>query len=237
MAIWKNLGNGRFLDETDFLIIHPGNVVTAIAVRDLDAEGDIDLVTGPSEATGGIADRIWINDGGGVFTPWIDLPLILTNTSGLAITDFNGDGLVDLLMLKDEWGHSIQWALDRLSLGMSSGRFALDIAFSSAAWNETLAASTFARSSEVDLDGDVDPFVTRYDSGGNGGSPGASNVLLIYDGLGHFTIESPRRPGPRRRKDNAADSAFERRYGSHPQPLYSDGLCPSRVISSDVCDG
>jgi len=208
LQVWMNDGLGRFQDESVARLSHPGNVLADIELGDLDGDGDLDLVAATAEALAGFPDRIWLNDGTGVFSSWIDLPAAQVNSSGIALADLDGDGFMDIVISTGQWGHSTVGAADRLYMGHPSGSYVVDNAFLTAPWNESQTASTSVSAADVDLDGDVDLFVTKYDTGVGVGSAGAFNVLLLNDGSGRFSDVSSQMFLPRRRKDNSASGVF-----------------------------
>jgi hypothetical protein len=80
-ALWENDGRGVFRRTGQ--AFNPG---TRIVAGDLDRDGDVDLVIGPS---------IWINTGKGRFAQVQTLPLAIT--TALHLVDVDGDGDLDLL--------------------------------------------------------------------------------------------------------------------------------------------
>ena len=62
-----------------------------LAVGDVDADGDLDLVSGSDIST------IWLNDGHAAFTALAQLGLNDTYRTGMELVDFDADGLPDLL--------------------------------------------------------------------------------------------------------------------------------------------
>lgn len=208
VEVWINNGAGRFVDDTAARIFHPGNRVSALLVGDVDLDGDLDFVTGTADSLGGFGDRIWLNDGTGGFTIFVDIPTGGVNTGGVAMGDYNGDGFVDLVFAVGQGGHGTTGGVDRLYFGDPFGNFTSSAAFAQSAWNETITASTSVSSGDVDGDGDLDLFITKYDGASATGSPGAYNVILLNDGVGHFTDASATRLLPARRKDNSSDATL-----------------------------
>lgn len=236
VEVWINDGLGRFSDETGLRILHPGHVVSALAIGDIDGDGDADVIVGSGASAAGFADRIWINNGAGRFGSWIDLPLLGVNTSGIVLGDFNSDGWVDIVFAVGEGGHSTQGAPDRLFLGDPLGHFTLDQSFAAAQWNESVTASTSVEAGDVDADGDLDLFFTKYDALAVGGSPGGQNVLLLNDGNGSFADVSESHLLPLRRKDNSSDCTLSDLDGDGDLDLVVSNslLSVSGALSADV---
>ena len=92
-----NDGNGLFVDATAGRLVTPANNdAHAIALADLDGDGDLDLVVGNEDFVG---NRVYLNNGVGVFTDVTAtaLPPTIFDTKNLVLADFDGDGDVDLL--------------------------------------------------------------------------------------------------------------------------------------------
>ncbi len=95
--LWKNLGNGKFKNITEYAgIALPGRVSVAAAFADIDNDGDQDLFI--TTVRGGNA--LFENDGHGHFKDisheaGVDL---VAHSSGAMFFDFDNDGLVDLLV-------------------------------------------------------------------------------------------------------------------------------------------
>ncbi len=95
--LWKNLGGGRFTNITKQAgVALADRVSVAAAFGDLDNDGDQDLVV--TTVRGG--NVLFENDGHGRFTDiskkaGIDLA---AHSSGIVLVDYDGDGLLDLLV-------------------------------------------------------------------------------------------------------------------------------------------
>jgi tetratricopeptide (TPR) repeat protein len=100
VALYKNLGGGKFADVTHTAGIAPRNHPSALTFVDYDHDGDLDLlVTGSASRTGAANNVLWRNNGDGTFTEWT-APTGLGGAqpaSGVELSDINNDRAVDLL--------------------------------------------------------------------------------------------------------------------------------------------
>ena len=89
--------NSRFLDELGKPVSLPPDWGVAATFRDMDADGDPDLYVCNDFWT---PDRIWINDGAGVFRPIDKLAIRRTSafSMGVDFGDINRDGHVDFMV-------------------------------------------------------------------------------------------------------------------------------------------
>ncbi len=89
-----NEGTGRFEDVTDSHLPSASDGVDALAVGDLDADGDLDFVSGSKTR----APRMYLNDGTGHFTLGDAGALASARASSISLEDLNGDGNLDLVL-------------------------------------------------------------------------------------------------------------------------------------------
>jgi hypothetical protein len=192
VRIWRNDGTGAFVDETAARIAWPGDAVATLRAADLDADGDFDLLTG-----GGHDDflsppnRLWLNDGTGVFSIAPGFPPGEGLATQFEVADVNADGLPDVFVANGSEGHlSVPGGADAFLGNIGGGQFVEVASFATAPWNDPDTQTTGVRAGDVDLDGDLDLFLCKADTGGVDGTPGQPNLLLLNDGSGTFSDAS-----------------------------------------------
>jgi hypothetical protein len=166
----SNDGAGRFHDATQARLPASFDNTRALALGDVDGDGDLDLITGNRGWVGvGQQNRLHLNDGTGTFTDATAgrMPVDFDKTSSVALGDVDGDGDPDLVI-----GNS--WQQNRLYLNDGTGSFTDATAARMPMDSEN---TTSVALGDVDGDGDLDLVI------GNGGQ----NRLYLNDGSGTFT--------------------------------------------------
>jgi hypothetical protein len=205
--LWINDGDGFFTDETAARLTWPGDAPSTVVAGDIDRDNDIDLITG-----GGYddffspPDRLWINDGFGVFTADASFPEGEGLASQIELADVERDGDVDLLIANGTETHLVAaGGTCTLLLNDGNGGFTADTAFQTATWNDPDFQMTGIRAGDVDGDGFLDVYVTRADTTSADGTAGQPNVLLHNNGDGSFSDVSVAKMTPQR-SDNSQDA-------------------------------
>jgi len=142
-----NDGFGVFTDVTATHLPPSVGLARALALEDVDADGDLDALVGIQN----LQNRLLLNDGTGAFTDGTaspGLPPLISATFAVALGDWNGDGALDAFAAE---GSVIQQ--DRLYLNLGTGAFS-DV---SATNLPPLILDTRAvASGDMDGDGDCD---------------------------------------------------------------------------------
>ena len=169
--LWNNNGDGGFTDIADragVACIDGGSVL--VLPGDLDGDRDLDLVVlrqdGPA--------RVFLNELLGRYIEAEAEEPGIRGEWGGALQDFNGDGLLDLVVLGGQVPEL------KLFLGDGRGGFKPDGAFSGAA--KAMASRGPLKSfrvSDIDLDGDLDIV-----------GCGSSLHFLLNDGRGRFVVRA-----------------------------------------------
>jgi hypothetical protein len=101
IAIFHNLGHGKFADTTSAIGIRSLNHPAGLTFVDFDHDGDLDLfITGSASGTGTGANVLWRNNGNSTFTEWTS-PTGLADSAESAsaiLSDINNDRAVDLVV-------------------------------------------------------------------------------------------------------------------------------------------
>ena len=99
---WVNDGTGLFSEVEQNLPHSPGDTA---ALGDIDGDGDVDVYLAVG-TTGQAEDRIWINDGMGIFSD-CERDLSTGFSSGVGLGDLDGDGDLDLFIAHGQLGLSV----------------------------------------------------------------------------------------------------------------------------------
>ncbi len=157
------------------------------ALADLDTDGDLDLlvVSGSNEFEEGDAllkDRLYLNDGKGIFSKANDKTLhaFLTNGQCLEIFDVDGDKDLDIFIGGRLVGGEYAVPANSKLLINQSGTFT-DQTKQLAPFMDAFGMVTDALADDVDKDGDLDLLVV-----GEWMQPS----LLLNDGKGHLTLQN-----------------------------------------------
>ncbi|HET6201351.1 MAG TPA: FG-GAP-like repeat-containing protein [Planctomycetota bacterium] len=165
--LYLNGGTGVLADVTATSLPALMNATRAVALGDVDGDGDLDAFVGHGGFIPASQNRLYVNGGTGVFTDVTatNLPALLDETRAVALADVDGDGDLDVFV-----GNYMQQS--RLYLDAGTGAFT-DVTATSlpAVLDNTFAVAL----GDVDGDGDLDAFV------GNGGTAWAQN--RIYTNL------------------------------------------------------
>ncbi len=173
--LYRNDGTGVFTDATLGRIPSDGDQTSAVALHDIDGDGDLDLVIGNRGTAPGQQNRLYRNDGTGTFinVTASQLPAVADATSALAFGDVDGDGDADLVVANGHDSSSFFTNLqDRLLLNDGAGVF-LDAAAARVPATQT---SLFAIA-HGDFDGDGDEDLI-------GAGPAGPATLFRNDGKG-----------------------------------------------------
>ncbi len=174
-----NDGVGVFTDATSGLPVDT-DMTCAVLLADLDGDLHLDLLVGNGYG-GGIQNRLYFNDGNGVFVDATatNMPADFAGTEDIAVADVDADGDLDVFLANDNEALGQQNFLylnDGAGVLTDVTAAQMPVAF---AKSETIAVG--------DVDGDADCDVVFVNDG-------AQNALHLNDGFGVFSEASGNLP-------------------------------------------
>lgn len=181
----RNEDHGRFADVTMSQLPLDRWPTSAVALGDVDGDGDLDLVLGNfGLGLAGVASRLYQNDGRGRFldvtatrmpVPAPRCPTSQTSdvVRAMALVDVDGDHDLDMVL--------VTWCQDLIYLNDGSGFF---VDATQGAMPQESSPGTAVAVADFDRDGDPDLLIGALR---DDGAPGGSLRLLHNDGMGRFT--------------------------------------------------
>lgn len=166
---YQNRGNGTFVDMTAAARLSHRGSSRAAASADFDGDGDLDIYL----VNDGQANVLFLNQGDGTFETAPERVGLTDRGNGrnVAVADFDGNGSVDIYLVKDQEANV-------LYLNQGDGTFSQSSVETGAADTGRGRAATV---SDFDQDGDVDLFVVNL---------AEANRLYLNRGNGTFDSES-----------------------------------------------
>jgi hypothetical protein len=148
---WQNDGAGNFVDATAGRMPPLLDRCSAMAVFDLERDGDLDVFLAVISSTSTVEDRLLVNDGTGHFTnePWRMPPSGSGYTDFVRAADLDGDGDTDLVLQRSS-----------LRIWLADGAGALVEA--SSQWNPFGYSAGDFVVADFDGDGRIDVLRTGY---------------------------------------------------------------------------
>ncbi len=193
--IYLNNGRGQFVDATAASLPVGAQRTTAVAIGDVDGDGDNDIVCGNSRYLGAGAptqqNRLYINDGSGVFADVTatQLPADSDDTLSIVLGDLDGDGDLDIVCGNSDLNGAGTDNQNRVYRNDGAGSF-VDVTTAAIPLNaqDTVAVAL----ADVDGNGALDIVCGNSDFSGSTAAQ-RQNRLYLNDGSGSFTDETATR--------------------------------------------
>jgi hypothetical protein len=153
-TVWLNDGAGNFSAHPTSPSFNAGTDSSAVALGDLDGDGDLDAVIANYDSGAGVTvENVWLNDGNGAFSAHLIRPSFGAGSESGAIRlgDLDGDGDLDAVVAN----HSSQ--AETVWLNDGSGNFSAH----PTAPSFEAGSSYGAALGDLDGDGDLDVLVAN----------------------------------------------------------------------------
>ncbi|MGB0385858.1 MAG: FG-GAP repeat domain-containing protein [Ardenticatenaceae bacterium] len=189
--LWLNDGRGHFSDSGQDL---GGDISLAVALGDLDGDGDLDAFVGNGQicvealpipptspisvCLGARPNKVWLNDGVGTFHD-TDQELGDLSSWKVALGDLDGDGDLDAFVANGQSDDNEQIVPQPNQVWLNNGQGAF--VEEQSMGNSLTRAVALA---DLDQDGDLDAFVSNAND-----SNQPDNQLWLNDGAAHFTYD------------------------------------------------
>ncbi len=170
--LFKNLGDGKFLDITDKASVGGKDFSYSATMADYDNDGFLDIYVanyGP-----GAKNILYKNNGDSTFTDVTDSASVGDKSWswGAVFADVNNDGNVDLYVIN---GRDLGGQPNKLYVNNGDGTFTEKAKLAGVADASWGLGASFA---DIDNDGDLDLFVSNYVG---------TNKMYLNDGTGNFS--------------------------------------------------
>lgn len=171
-VLYRNLGDGVFAEALNTGIVDSRWSNAAFA--DVDGDGDNDFVLSGANTAGVPHTYIYLNDGTGTFAQQAPGPIAQVRSGSVLLTDFNGDGLPELVLLGS---NSNNQNITHLYSNTGNGNFVLNPSnFLNFGGDSDIAAE------DIDGDGDLDLVMTA-----------SSSRIYLNNGNSQFSL-APQQP-------------------------------------------